>query len=33
MPAIFSETILEQAIIEKFIAEDYEHICEDTRYQ
>lgn len=33
MPAIFSETILEQAIIDKFIAEGYEHVCGDTRYQ
>ena len=26
MPALFSEAILEQAIIDKFIAEGYEHV-------
>ena len=33
MPYLFSEDDLEQVIIDKFIAEGYEHVCGDTRYQ
>ncbi len=33
MPAIFSEAVLEQAIIDKFIAESYEHVCGDDLHR
>lgn len=33
MPAIFSEAILEQAIIDKFIAEGYEHVSGDDLHR
>ena len=33
MPAIFSEAVLEQAIIDKFIAEGYEHVSGDDLHR
>ena len=33
MPAIFSEAVLEQAIIDKFIAEDYEYVSGDDLHR
>ncbi len=33
MPALFSEAVLEQAIIDKFIAEGYDYICGDNLHR
>ena len=33
MPAIFSEAILEQAVIDKFVAEGYEHVSGDNLHR
>ena len=33
MPALFSEAVLEQAIIDKFIAEGYEHVSGDDLHR
>lgn len=33
MPAIFSETVLEQAILDKFIAEDYDYVSGDDLHR
>jgi type I restriction enzyme R subunit len=33
MPAIFSEAVLEQAVIDKFVAEGYEHVSGDDLHR
>ena len=33
MPAIFSEAVLEQAVIDKFVAEGYEHVFGDDLHR
>ena len=33
MSALFTESVLEQAIIDKFIAESYDYVCGDTLHR